>query len=196
MYDVRKKEIQNYFIEADALYIIFDETTDSCDRYILNILLGKCSSTARNVPKLIASVELNKTNAKNVTTEIINRVLEFLRGSDMKVLQKIFLLLSDGAPYAVKAEKILKEIIPKLKHITSLCHALHNLSETIRYENFQVDKIMAFLKRSLVKNKGKKRCFLKQLGWCYPIFRSSHDGGPGWILLNGFMKTTRKYRIL
>jgi hypothetical protein len=42
------------------------------------------------------------------------------------------LLISDAAPYAMKTGRFLKEIFPKLRHITCLCHMLHRLCEYIR----------------------------------------------------------------
>ncbi len=131
-----------------------------CGRYILNILLGKCDAIERKSPRLIATVEMKKTNSENIVSEIIDRVVNFLK-SDIKVLQKIRLLLSDGAPYAIKTGKVLKELIPNLKHITCICHALHNLAETIRDQNKIVDDAVVFLKRSLLKNRTKKSIFLK-----------------------------------
>ncbi len=96
-------------------------------------------------------VELLKVNVVSVNSQIIAKLSNFFN-NDLLKLQKIKLLLSDAAPYAIKAGKALKELIPSLKHVTCLCHGLHNLCETIRDSNSDLDKFVAFLKCSLVKN--------------------------------------------
>ncbi len=42
IYNKRFIEVKD-FLTNNPIYIIFDETTDSCVRYILNVLIGKCS---------------------------------------------------------------------------------------------------------------------------------------------------------
>ncbi len=44
----------------------------------LNILLGKCSSNSREKPYLIALVNIEKTNAVTVNSEIIAKLTMFL----------------------------------------------------------------------------------------------------------------------
>ena len=50
---------------------MFDETTDTKGRYILNIMGGKCSKHARQKTYLLRTVELTKTNNITVSQEII-----------------------------------------------------------------------------------------------------------------------------
>ncbi len=140
--DQIKKEIMS----SDATYLIFDESTDSVGRYMLNILIGSCFSDRRSIPKLIAVVELEKTDSLNVNSNVISALNNFF---DKKIeeINKVKLILSDAAPYAVKAAKMLKEMIPGLKHITCLCHAVHNLCETIRGQYLKIDRLIVYLKR-------------------------------------------------
>ncbi len=117
---------------------------------------------------LIATEEI-KNKCENVSNRIIERLIEFF-DSDTIFLQKIILLLSDVAPYALKARRTLKGFIPAMKHVTCICHALHDLSETER-DNFpNVDKIVVFFKKSLIKNKEKKSLFIKTTGLILPNF--------------------------
>ncbi len=166
-YNNKLNTIKNFFNEADSLYIIFDETTDVCSRYILNILIGKCSDSKRERPYLIGTVELTKTNASNVNFQIFNTLNHFF-DQDTSKYQRIKLLLTDAAPYAIKAGKLLRELIPELKHVTCLCHALHNLCETIRNANSKVNDFVIFLKQTLLKNKENQRLFLSETGLTIP----------------------------
>ena len=51
--------------------MIFDETTDASDRYILNLLIRECSSEERKQPSLFRVIELNNTNSENINSEIL-----------------------------------------------------------------------------------------------------------------------------
>lgn len=53
---------------------------------------------------------------------------------------KIMLLLTDAAPYIIKAARNLKIFYPKLVHVTCLAHGLHRVAEEIRsnYENVDI----------------------------------------------------------
>ncbi len=83
-------------------------------------------------------------------------------------MQKIILLLSDAAPYAIKAGKMLKQIVPQLKHITCICHGIHNLCETVRNINKNVDRLISFLKSSLIKNREKQALFTETTDLALP----------------------------
>ncbi len=48
------------------IFIMFDETTDACRRFILNILIGECSESKRCPPILYKTVELSRTNSDNI----------------------------------------------------------------------------------------------------------------------------------
>ncbi len=79
------------------------------------------------------------------------------------------------------------KIFSWFRHITCLCHALHNLAETIRDKNYLVDKIVAFFKRSLIKN--KKTLFIEVTGLILADFRVITMWGTwleftAWILNN------------
>jgi hypothetical protein len=106
-------------------------------------------------------VELKKTDSLNINLIIIE-VLNLLYENDTSKYSNICLLLSDRAPYATKVGRMLKEIIPGLKHITCVCHALHNLCETIRNSSPSLNKIVAFLKRILIKNKLNQNIFREE----------------------------------
>jgi hypothetical protein len=92
------------FFSDKEIYIIFDETTDSCGRFILNILLGECNLKNRMAPKLFKTIELETTNSSNCNLEILN-VLNILYDFNTDKFSNVKLILSDAAPYAIKVGK-------------------------------------------------------------------------------------------
>jgi hypothetical protein len=135
--------------------MLFDETTDSRRRSILNILIGECFSLIRKNPFSIKVIELAKTNSEKINFKILN-ILNIIFNKDTNKFRQVNLLLSDAAPYAIKVSVLLKSLIPNLKHITCICHGIHNLCETIRNTCFRTDKIISFMKRILIKNRQNK----------------------------------------
>ncbi|KAG0440463.1 hypothetical protein DMUE_1731 [Dictyocoela muelleri] len=101
----QKLEIYNILKEKD-IYLMFDETTDVNGRFILNILGGICSKSSRSKSYLIRTVELSKTNSEAVSREIIDLMVELYDGKINYT--KLRLIVSDAAPYAVKAVNDLK----------------------------------------------------------------------------------------
>jgi hypothetical protein len=87
---------------------MFDETTDSQGRAVLNILIGECSELERKSPVLVKCVEIKKTDSLNVNLSIIE-VLNILYEKDTSKYLNLCLLLSDRATYAIKAGKCLKK---------------------------------------------------------------------------------------
>jgi len=157
VFEEKMNEIKQEVKDKD-IYLMFDETTDACGRYILNILVGVCSNISRQKAFLIKSVELNKTNSVNINQEIV-KVLNYIYENKTEYYNQVRLILSDGASYALKAGRFLKELLPNSKHIICLCHAIHNLCETIRYNNFKTDRLIVYLKTRLLKNKKNQEIF-------------------------------------
>jgi len=51
---------------------------------------------------------------------------------DNSARQRLLLVLSDAAPYMIKAMKDLKIFYPKIIHVTCIVHGLHRVCEQIR----------------------------------------------------------------
>lgn len=160
-------EILGSFKNVDY-YIIFDETTDIKGRYILNILAGLCSNTTPSSAKLLRMIELNKTNADTVMAEIMNVVTALCEGNLMG--SKLKLVVSDMAAYALKAGRMLKQILPNIKHVTCLAHMLHLLCETLRKNLPLSDNLFAKLKHMLNKNKNNQQLFYAETNLKIPKF--------------------------
>ena len=69
------------------------------------------------------------------------------------------LLLTDAARYMTAAGRLVKGIYPKLFHITCTAHALHNAVERIHNHYEDVNKLIATVKASVVKNKDRRGNF-------------------------------------
>ena len=63
------------------------------------------------------------------------------------------LLLTDAARYMTAAGRVVKQTYTRLFHITCVAHALHNAAEQIRANYDDVDRLIAAVKASVVKNK-------------------------------------------
>lgn len=102
-------------------------------------------------------MDLEKTNAVNINQKII-QFLTSLYNGNLK-FDNLRLLISDGAPYAIKVGKLLKSIFAEMKHVTCLCHMLHRICEYVRNENIKLDYCISELKKTFIKNKSNKAEF-------------------------------------
>ena len=66
------------------------------------------------------------------------------------------LLLTDAARYMTAAGRVVKQTYPRLFHITCVAHGLHNAAERIRANYEDVDKLIAAVKASVMKNKDRR----------------------------------------
>jgi hypothetical protein len=80
------------------------------------------------------------------------------------------MLISDQAPHAVKVGKILKSLIPDLKHVTCLYHLLHRLCEELRGKSEKLNFACLEIKRLLIKNRTNQQLFLDKTGLVLPKF--------------------------
>jgi hypothetical protein len=131
-------------------------------------LIGECNLEERKSPVLIKRIELNKTNSETINQELINCLTKLYSG-EIKY-NKIKLLLSDQAPYALKTGKLLKGLIPELKHVTCLCHLLHRLCEKIRMMCPKTNYIISEIKRLFIKNKSNRLIFSLKSNIKFPKF--------------------------
>ncbi|GBP31961.1 hypothetical protein EVAR_18500_1 [Eumeta japonica] len=116
-------------LSNNLLWISADETTDSCGRYMANLIVGKLSKDP-STPHLVACKVLEKTNHSTIARFINDSIRTLFSDSSMD--EKICVFVSDATPYMVKAGQALKVFYPKLLHITCLAHGLHRVAEEIR----------------------------------------------------------------
>lgn len=112
------------------IFLIVDETTDINGNYIANLLVGALSSENSCDLFSIACKKLEKTNHSTIS-RFVNDGLRILwpnGGNDEKVL----LLLSDAAPYMIKAGNTLNVFFPNMTHVTFLAHMIQRIAEKVR----------------------------------------------------------------
>ncbi|KAG0437673.1 hypothetical protein DMUE_3550 [Dictyocoela muelleri] len=156
IYDFEKNRIF-ILLKNQLIFLIFDDSTDSNGRYILNIIGEIMNKSERSQIYLLYSIELINTNNQTVSNAIVHFMAKLHDGCmDFSKLQ---LILSDGAPYAGKAVNNLKLLFQFLKHVTCLAHMLHRLCEKIRSISPHSNSISSLLKRILIKNKENQEIF-------------------------------------
>lgn len=155
IYDEALRKIKDH-IGENAIYLIVDETTDVCKRYVLNILVGKIDGTYAK-PMLLSTTYLEKTNNMTVQ-QAVHRVCALLFGADIP-FEKVWFLISDQAPYMLKAGRNLKEIFPHLKHITCVIHALNRVCEFIKDQHDTINELIAAMKATLSKSNARRQIY-------------------------------------
>ena len=103
---IRKNYLSNIYVEVlgeiradlsnDLIWISADETTDSCGRYIANLIVGKLSKEP-SIPHLVACKVLEKTNHSTIARFINDSIKSLF--PDYSMDEKICVFVSDGAPY-------------------------------------------------------------------------------------------------
>ena len=105
------------------IWMSIDEATDSLDRNIANVVIGKLVGDCAGKGFLIHVSELEKTNASTIV-ETVQEALRILWNGAPEKTDKLLYLVTDSAAYMLKAGKILKMLYPKLLHSTCLSHGL------------------------------------------------------------------------
>lgn len=72
---------------------------------------------------------------------------------------RFVLLLSDAARYMTAAGRVLKNLFPRLFHVTCIAHLLHNCAERVRNKFNNIDSLIASVKAAVVKSKDRKEMF-------------------------------------
>lgn len=157
---LRKRYVNDVYLETIGhikeivknkyLYFIVDETTDCCGRYVANLMIGCLSEEQSSKSYLIACKVLDKTNHVTIT-RFINEAFMHFFVPDIVPTEKIILMLSDAAPYMVKAGQQLKVLYENLIHVTCLAHGINRVAEAIRSEFPIVNTLISSIKKVFVK---------------------------------------------
>ena len=139
-------------VENEDIFIVFDETSIGKESYA-HTLIGTISK-----PEVTYLIEcrplLTSLNAQEVS-RIIDEILK-----QFSIQRERFLLLiSDAARYMTAAGRNLKVFYPKMFHVTCLAHLLHNCCLRIRSYFPKVDRLIATVKASTVRNKERRELF-------------------------------------
>lgn len=155
IYQSTLTKIKNY-IGDHPIYFIVDETTDVCKRCVMNVLVEKIDGTFSK-PVLLSTVFVETANNTTVQ-QTVNRACVTLYGPDIPY-EKVWFLISDQAPYMMKAGTGLKQLFPNLKHVSCLIHGLNRVCEFIKDKFDEVNKLIACMKAVLVKSNGRRQLF-------------------------------------
>ena len=142
-----------------------NETHDCCGCYVLNILIGILNGEVQEA-YLLHTKFLQKTNSGTVTQatiEALNSLWTNLQFS------KVLLLLTDHAPYMIKAGKNLKKIFPNLLYVPCLVHAFNIVCEKIKKDNHLVNVLISKMKLALCKSHSRKQLFSSTVSLKFPL---------------------------
>lgn len=120
--------------------------SDECGRKILNVLICELKKDSRSSEYLMESFFVDDSRSGTLSTKIIS-ILNQVTNNNSNQYKRCLMTTTDRAPNAVACGKLLKQIIPSVKHVTCLCHALHNLCEVIRNSNSHLNDFASFLKK-------------------------------------------------
>jgi hypothetical protein len=146
-------------LEGSPVWIGMDETTDVMGRYVGNVLVGKLDNEKYHPPHLVNCVFLDKCDLSAVSARLINDTLHLISPNFDKDLARV--LVSDAAPYMVKAGKDLKIFFPSLINITCLAHGLHRVCEKVQETFKDVNRLIACTKKIFLKAPSR-RCIYRE----------------------------------
>jgi hypothetical protein len=118
------EKIRSY-VENQKIWVTLDKTTDIEGRYVPNVVVGTLELNGPGKHFLINTEVLEKVSHSTIS-KLFDRSLQIIWPNGIKHDQ-VLLLLSDAAPYMVKAGKAIKVFYSKMEHVTCLAHALHRV---------------------------------------------------------------------
>lgn len=136
-------------IGEGPIYVSIDETTDVEGRYVANVVVGLMHGDKCSKSYLLTCEELSKCNYQTVG-KLFHDALNILWPNDIKY-NKVFLFLTDAAPYMVKTANTLTVLFPNMIHVTCVAHGLHRVCETIRLEYPNIDNMISCVKKGFLK---------------------------------------------
>lgn len=149
-------------IGNNNFYLCIDETTDSVGRYIVHLMIGVLHQEILSHSYLIASKQLDKTNNLTVARFVQEELSKFFLPATVPI-ERVLLMLSDAAPYMVKAGQNLKIFYPKLTHVTCMAHGLNRVAEEIRKKFPYVNKLISTVKKVFLKAPTRVQLYKERL---------------------------------
>jgi len=142
------------------IWIAVDETTDTNERYIANLIVGVLKHDTPSQPYLLTCKKLPKTNHSTIS-RFINDNLKILwpAGGNDENLR----FLSDAAPYMVKTGDSLKVFYPNIVHVTCVAHMLNRVAEKVRELFPNVNKLINNVKKCFLKSPSRIQLYKETL---------------------------------
>ncbi|CAG8677392.1 540_t:CDS:2, partial [Gigaspora margarita] len=148
LYDGEVLKLQN-FLQKKQISITIDETTDICNKSVVNILFSFNDKT------ILAKTEFITIVNSTSIAQLVMKVLQFYNIP----FENLIFFISDNTAYMLKAFEIILLLIPQLRHNRCLAHVLNLVSKTwVHCRNFQfVSNIIKNIKISFVQSPAYKR---------------------------------------
>ena len=143
-------------LKEDNIFMVVDEAEIN-GKKIAHVLIGTIENPAEAF--LIECIIIGSSPNASMVCQIIDDVFK-----KTSIDRKRFILrLSDAAPYMISAGKTLKNLFPRLFHVTCLSHLLHNCALKIKSKFQSADAIIATIKAATIKNKIRE-CDFSNIG--------------------------------
>ena len=138
--------IQN-LVKGKNMFMVIDETEVADVKYI-NTLVGNVESPENTF--LLHCKQLAASVNSQTIIHAVDDAIKMLQSDRSNFV----LLLSDAARCMTAAGRLLKQIYPRLLHVTCAAHLLHNCTKKVRAHFSDVDNLI-----TRVKNKDRKELF-------------------------------------
>lgn len=112
-------------------------------------MVGALNSENPSNPLLLNVEHLQKTNLQTVA-KALNDLLGILWTDGIKH-DRVVLLVTDAAPYMVKAARDLTILYIKMVHVTCIAYGLHRLAENVRERFEKADTLVNKVKKIFLK---------------------------------------------
>lgn len=129
----------------NKIYVSMDETTDVTGRFVVNVIVGTLIPNSTGKKYLLTCETIEKVNHTTMAT-VFSNAMDILWPTGVRY-NNVLLLVTDAAPYMIKAAKDIKIMYPKLVHLTCLAHGLHRVAEVIRSSYSDVDSFIGNVKK-------------------------------------------------
>jgi len=119
--------------------VSIDETIDSEGKYVANVIIGTLNADAPGKTYLITTEVLEKANY--LTNFLI--IQWFVLWPNRIRHDDVLLVVTDAAPYKVKAGQTLQSLYSKIIHFTYLAHGIYRVAENILEKLMKVEKLIS-----------------------------------------------------
>jgi hypothetical protein len=160
IYEETLQKIRNEIGES-KIWVSIDETTDTCGRYVANVIVGALNESKAEKSFLLTCEQLEKTNSTTIA-QLFSAALDLLLNGEQQY-DRVLLLVSDGASYMLKAGRALHVQYPKMIHVTCVAHGLHRVAEEIRAKFVDVDHVISNVKKVFLKAPYRIQAFKEKL---------------------------------
>ena len=123
IYEMKMNKIISY-LKNKKIWISIDETVDSMNRSIGNVVVGVLGSDDSK-SFLLSTEILEKVNHSKIA-QLFDKSIKLIYPNEI-LYENVLLFVTDGAPYMVKAGEKLQTTCPKMIHVTCLAHGLRRV---------------------------------------------------------------------